>query len=440
MKAIYFLMFLIIFLLSSCSDLNLSKINCEESSAKCPSNTICIAQECITCPEGSIKKGDTCNCIYENYKFNSSTWTCEIMIACSSFDNCDNKSICYNGTCRKCPEGASSDGDSCDCGNNQYFYKEKNKCESTACTSTDPEDVTRVSSCQSGLGYCFKENDTEICKANTCTTNLDCKSGENCTFSFKEENTLPYLTCVKTGSTGLGEECNEDNGNYCKEGLTCVEEKEDEEDTTSPLKKTCEKICIPDNTGISSCGNDTLECLDFKHFNEDTPANLIGACAPKDQTCKFTESGNHIIQVHSSCNDNKGICFRVTPKNFIGYCQKDECNPSVRTDCTEEGHSCVYHDLQYQCLTNDDAGDNAKDEECNEDIECKTGLICVLNGESKKVCKKTCKPNNIYGYDDCGFGYTCVDVKNRFQGDGEPDEIAKINYGVLGICAPSSTK
>jgi len=427
MKIIIFFNFLLILILSSCSDLKLDNISCDGDSNKCPTDAICYNNTCRQCPESSIKSGDTCTCNDSyNYEYQYEKNYCLKLKKCSDYNDCDNNSICYSTSCRECPENSTKSGDTCICNNTEenYYYTNKNTCEPLACSPKNENYVTRTLSCQDGLGYCIRtSSNTAECKPNYCSNDLDCGEKEQCSFIMeKNEPNLFILTCQRIGESDLDQHCN-NSTLFCKNGLSCLPSDD------SSFNK-CKKLCIPNNDKeVASCDENEM-CVDFAYFANDTQPDMIGICL--ESSCEFNDTDDigYTAEVNNSCNNKNGVCYRENTDMNIGYCAKDECSP-VMNSCPNN-ETCVFNGSIYECKKNIEGGVD-KGASCNnENLICKIDLTCVKSGEGKE-CQKLCRPENTYNYNNCGSGENCIDIKEIYD-DNPPAEIKQVNSGVIGFC------
>lgn len=239
-------------------------------------------------------------------------------------------------------------------------------------------------------------SDKPHCKEGVCVVCLiseDCQSGYIC--NSKNECEFQEKKCIKNSDCDLGYICKDSK---CVEG--CVTNK-DCPPASKPNNKFCdtklesplcveclsEKDCIDANLGTKCdsgiCIKVTCDppCKTWEHCTNDAKCELNDGACNTDKDCQLIDSSTvcnlntHICEFKPQCNVDKD-CDAVCPQ-CGGYCRVGKCD----------------------CITN--CPKKQLCEQCADDSECETGLVC------KGVITKYCQPQSCTSNNDCGGKY-CV--------------------------------
>jgi len=232
-----------------------------------------------------------------------------------------------------------------------------------------------------------------VCVA--CITSGDCKTG----FICNENNECVYKEskCQKNSDCDMGYICNKDG--VCVEG--CVTDK-DCPPASRPNSKLCDTRlenpvcveCLLDNDCVKAnlgtkcdkgvCTTITCDppCKSWEHCTNEGKCELNDGACNTDKDCQIIDPSKvcnintHTCEFKPQCNVDKD-CDAVCPQ-CGGYCRVGKCDCII--NCPKK-HLC---------------------EQCADDSECETGLVC-----KGLLGTKYCQPQNCTSSNDCGGKY-CI--------------------------------
>lgn len=382
MKYIVFLLFSVF--LTSCAEVEISGNYCDAEKS-CSGNLICVDNKCVennqpcsptnltgvcsdgkTCVNGICVTNSACtpNPCSESHKTRcvnnngTAVCSCDVNYVDDGNGNCiiQSGNPCLPNPCTQLNKSICSNNNGsavCSC-NTGYTEDNNGNC-------INPVDPCNPNPCtQSHKTLCFPENNSYIC---------DCEAGYiddgngNC-IDQTEDPCTPN-PCTESHKTI----CENNNGNavcLCESGYiedinnNCIIQTVNPCDP-NPCTQSHKTVCA-NNNGAAVCSCET-------NYYDDGNGNCIAGCTI-DTQCQLYQSCNTAA---NTCNDIMNGCDLFT-QNCSGNYSCYTFNSISTTGCSKTGVLNL-------------------NSNCNNENECKKGLICTQNSLGVKKCLEPCKPS-----------------------------------------------